>query len=109
MFLQCRDCSHSVCEVCETKEDGLDEEWRVCCQCEKIGERRTEDCLGPELNAPICQEGTDGDSDDILHSSGGVDLGFPEWLVGGRELEAFATRVPPMQQHGITRLGEQTN
>lgn len=45
--------------------------------------------------------------DDIPHSTGGVDLGFPEWLVGGVESEASATRVHPMQQHKITRLGEQ--
>ncbi len=130
VFLQCRDCGHSVCEVCETKEDGLGEEWRVCCQCEKIAEGRTKDCLGPELNAPMYQEGADEDLDvvnknegrmrvesdgiksikvdDILCLSGGVDLGFPEWLVGGGELEASAARVHPIQQQRITRLGEQT-
>lgn len=88
-------------------------------------------CLGPELNAPIYQEGADEDAevvnqsggrakveidrsnntrvDDMPRSSGGVDLGFPEWLVGGGESEASATRVYPMQQQKrITRLGEQT-
>jgi hypothetical protein len=76
-------------------------------------------CLGPELNAPIHQEAADEDADianqsggrarveidganntrvdDMPRSSGGVDLGFPEWLVGGGESEASATRVCPMQ------------
>jgi hypothetical protein len=119
VFLQCRDCGHSVCKVCELKEDGVGEDWQVCCQCENFAEGRTEVCLGPELNAPIHQEAADEDADivnqsggrarveidganntkvdDMPRSSGGVDLGFPEWLVGGGESEASATRVCPMQ------------
>ena len=113
-----------------SKKDRLGKDWRVCCQCEKFAEGRTEVCLGPELNAPIYQEGADEDADvvnqsggrarveidginntrvdDMPRSSGGVDLGFPKWLVGGGESEASATRVHPMQQQKrTTRLGEQ--
>lgn len=100
-----------------SKKDRLGKDWRVCCQCENFAEGRTEVCLGPELNAPIYQEGADEDADvvnqsggrarveidginntrvdDMPRSSGGVDLGFLNgWLeeVNRRRLQLGCIR-----------------
>jgi hypothetical protein len=33
---RCRDCGHEGCDGCAINDDGLGEEWVVCCSCVKM-------------------------------------------------------------------------